>query len=123
MSIAHISTDLVDSRPLPRFPNEHVLIRTLNLVKNEKLPHYGKVYVDEEEQARYREGNGITATIRRTFFDRCFRHFLEKALDSIKVPASGQVRMFSDFFSVQDFIERNAAYDDDSLEPTDLDYK
>jgi hypothetical protein len=54
--------------PIPKFPQELILLKTLNMIRNKKLPYYDKAKYESIKMSEYDEKNHIAKTIREVMF-------------------------------------------------------
>ena len=72
-----------DIEPIPKFPNEFTLLKTLNIIRNKNLPYYDYAKYESIKMSEYEEKNHIAKTIREVFFSQ-FIPFLKYAYKNIE---------------------------------------
>ena len=78
-SVAIVS-DIKDPNrdPIPKFPQELNLLKTLNMIRNKKLPYYDKAKYESIKMSEYDEKYHIAKTVREALFSK-FIPFLREA--------------------------------------------
>ena len=104
-----------DREPIPKFPNEFNLLKTLNMIRNKNLPYYDFAKYESIKTSEYEEKNHIAKTIREVFFSQ-FIPFLKYAYKNIE-PINDDPKNGLQFFDKDNYLEDlrdNCPYDDNN---------